>query len=194
MEWESDSPSQSHTYPGQGPRFPGRCNGWQLEFRDVEQSQGEGCCWLWRDRWRGFEEGNCGGKCLWRKAKQPWKQGNTAESRVAGGAITIASLSPQPASGSWTIERVAHQMPDALNYRLGPQPGGPFRCLMCLNYRVGPQQGELSMCLACRTTEKDLRPGSHVSAWISGRSYWEILSKQASWLPATRGLKNTDRP
>ena len=36
-----------------------------------------------------------GGKCLWRKARQPWKQGDTAESRVGGGVITIASLSLQ---------------------------------------------------------------------------------------------------
>ena len=35
-----------------------------------------------------------GGKCLWRKARQPWKQGDTAESRVRGTASTIASLSP----------------------------------------------------------------------------------------------------
>ena len=28
----------------------------------------------------------------WRKGRQPWKQSNTAESHVAGGAITIASL------------------------------------------------------------------------------------------------------
>ena len=35
------------------------------------------------------------GKCLWRKAGQPWKQGDTAESCVGGGAITIASLPPQ---------------------------------------------------------------------------------------------------
>ena len=34
------------------------------------------------------------GKCLWKKAGQPWKQGNTAESRIGGGAFTIASLSP----------------------------------------------------------------------------------------------------
>ena len=34
------------------------------------------------------------GKCLWRKARQPWKQGDTAESWVGDGAITIASLPP----------------------------------------------------------------------------------------------------
>ena len=31
---------------------------------------------------RGHEGGNCGGKCLWRKAREPWKQGDTAESHV----------------------------------------------------------------------------------------------------------------
>ena len=43
---------------------------------------------------------DCDGKCLWRKAKQPWKQGDTAESHVAGGAITIASFSPQASISS----------------------------------------------------------------------------------------------
>ena len=37
------------------------------------------------------------GKCLWRKAGQPWKQGDTAESCVEGGAIT-KPLSPQMAA------------------------------------------------------------------------------------------------
>ena len=36
----------------------------------------------------------CGGKCLWRKAEQPWKQGDTAETCVESGAIRIASLFP----------------------------------------------------------------------------------------------------
>ena len=40
---------------------------------------------------KGGEGGDCGGKCLWRKARQPWKQGDIAESRVEDGAITIAS-------------------------------------------------------------------------------------------------------
>ena len=41
-----------------------------------------------------------GGKCPWRKARQPWKQGDTAESHVEGGAITIASLPPHACTGS----------------------------------------------------------------------------------------------
>ena len=64
---------------------------WSLGI--VEQSQGEGCSWLQRDGSRGCEGGDRGGKCLWRKAGQPWEQGDAAESHVARGAITIA-LSP----------------------------------------------------------------------------------------------------
>ena len=44
---------------------------------------------------------DCGGKCLCWKARQPWKQGDIAESHIGGGAITIASLSPcMPASAA----------------------------------------------------------------------------------------------
>ena len=113
MEWESDSPCHSHMYPGQGHRPPRRHSGWELVHRIVEQSQGEGCCWLQRDGPRGCEGGDCGGKYLWRKDRQPWKQGDTAESCVVGGAIAIASLSLHASIGSWT-----HQAPDTLNYRV----------------------------------------------------------------------------
>ena len=43
---------------------------------------------------RGDVREETGGECLWRKARQPWKQGDTAESCVGGGTITIASLTP----------------------------------------------------------------------------------------------------
>ena len=69
-------------------------------------------------------------KCWWKKARQPWKQGNAAESHVRSRAITIASLSPQASTSTWTIERLAHQTPDTLNYKVGPHPGGPFKCLI----------------------------------------------------------------
>ena len=47
-----------------------------------------------REMDREDEREETGGKWLWRKARQPWKQGDTAESQVGGGTITIASLSP----------------------------------------------------------------------------------------------------
>ena len=43
---------------------------------------------------RGDVREETGGKCLWRKARQPWKQGDTAESLAEHGAITMASLTP----------------------------------------------------------------------------------------------------
>ena len=51
------------------------------------------------NNWRDVR-GDCGGKCLWRKAGQPCKQGDTAESCIGGGAITRASLSPHASIGS----------------------------------------------------------------------------------------------
>ena len=158
MEWDSDSPCHSHTYPGQERWSPGRHNGWELEFR--EQSWGEGCCWLWRDRLRACEGGDHAGKCWWRKARQQWKQGNTAESHVGDGAIIIVSLSPHASISSWTIERLAHQTHDALNYRVEPHPGCSFKWLMCQTKSRTPARGAPSMCLLHWTTEKDPRPGS----------------------------------
>ena len=65
--------------PQRGTQVPltdAAAGSWSLGI--VEQSQGKGCCGLWRDRARACEGGDCGGKCLWRKARQTWKQGNTA--------------------------------------------------------------------------------------------------------------------
>ena len=153
MEWESGSLCCSHTYPRQGCRFPRRCSGWELEFRIVEQSQGKGCCWLWRDRLKGWEGGDCGGKCLWRKAGQPWKQSDTAESRVGGAAITIASLSPHTSIGSWTIQRLAHQMPDAVNYRVGPTQGTPLSD-WCTDLQSRTPARGTSLCVWCAKQQR----------------------------------------
>ena len=114
----------------------------------MEQSQGKGCCWLWRDRLRGCEGGDCDGKCLWRKAGQPWKQGNAAESHVGGGAITIAFLTPPTSIRGWNSRESdpSHTWGTELQSR--PQPGDP------------------SMCLMRQTTEKDPRQGIPLSAWM----------------------------
>ena len=169
MEWEQTVLAAAiHTLDRDtGPLEGTEAGSWTLGI--MEQSQGEGCCWLWRDGSRGCEGGDCGGKCLWRKAGQPWKQGDTAASHVEGGAITIASLPPHACTGSWTIERLAHQAPDALNCRVGPQPGCPFKCLTCQSIAEDPSQGGPSMCLMHWTTEKDPRQGSPLGAW-TGRA------------------------
>ena len=126
MEWESDSPCHSHTYPWQGRRSPGRCISLELDFRDCGAVPGLGLLLTVERRIgsRGCEGGDCGGKCLWRKARQPWKQGDTAESHVGGGVITIlSSLTWHASICSWVTEGLAYQTPDTLNYRAGPTQG-----------------------------------------------------------------------
>ena len=48
----------------------------------------------------GREGGDLKGKSLWRKTRQPWSQGDTAELRAGDGAITVVSLSPHASSDS----------------------------------------------------------------------------------------------
>ena len=67
---------------------------WELEFRDCGAIPGRGLL-LTVERPRGGEEGDCGGKYPWRKARHPWMQGNTAESCVGGGATIASSLPTQ---------------------------------------------------------------------------------------------------
>ena len=144
MEWESDSPWCSQAKPGQGWGSPGRCSGWEVEFGECRAISGREVLWLWRDGLRGCE-GDCDRKCLWRKAGQPWKQGDTAESCIGGGSITIASFSPQASISNWTIERLTHKMPDTLNYIVGLHTGCPFKCLMHWSKRRTPIRGA-SLC------------------------------------------------
>ena len=141
---------------------------WSLGI--VEQSQGEGGCWPWRDGLRGCEGGDRGGKCWWRQARQLWKQGNTAESRAAGDTITIASLSQQT-----SIRQLNNKATDQSNawctdLQSRIPAGGPLYVTDKSNTREGPQAREPSKCL-------------------NGQSYRESLVKEAFWLPATRGSK-----
>ena len=63
MEGESDSPWHSHTPDRDTGPLEGTVSGsWSAGI--VEQSQGEGCCWLQRGKPRGHEAAGCGGKCL----------------------------------------------------------------------------------------------------------------------------------
>ena len=141
---------------------------WSLGI--VEQSQCKGCCWLHRQI-----EG-MGGRRLWWGMPVEESQAATEARRCCWvtqrGWSHHHSLSPQASISSWT-ERLAHQTPQALNYRARPQPGCPFKCLTrpstekdprqggalyvpdVRDNREGPQAGGPSMCLMWGTTEKD---------------------------------------
>ena len=45
------------------------------------------------------------------------------------------------------MEKLANQVPEALNYRIGPQLGGPLYVPDMLNNREGPQARKPSKCL-----------------------------------------------
>ena len=121
--------SCSHTYPREGHRSPGGRSSWKLEFRGCGAIPGQGPLLTAERRIKG----------MWGRL---WWEMPVEESQAAmkvrwycsvmhgGGAITIASLSPHASIGSWTIESLANQKPDALSYRVGPHPGCPFKGLM----------------------------------------------------------------
>ena len=143
MEWDH-SPCCSRTYRRQGRRSPGRRSSWDLELRDCGAIPGRRLL-LTVERWiQGMW-----GRRLWRKARQPWKQDDTAESHVGGGAITIA---PLPTG----------QQPQLNNREAGPPNA------WCTELEEDPSQGAPSMCLTRWTTEKNPRQGSPLSDWTGG--------------------------
>ena len=166
MEWESNGPGHSHTYPGQGCRSPGMCSGWELEFRDCGAIPGRGLLLTAERQIKG----------MW--GRRSWWEMPVEESQAAVEArrycwVTRRGWShnhslppPQASLGRWTIEKPAHQTPEALNYRVGPHPGCPFNCMMRGSTEEDPSQEGPSMCLMHQTTEKDPRQGSLLSAWM----------------------------
>ena len=155
-----------------GPLDGTEAGSWRLGI--VAQSQGEGCWWLQRDEARGCEGGDCGGKCLWRKARQPWKQGDTAESHIGDWAFTIASLSPHASVGSWTMERLAHQTPDTLNSRVGPIRGVSLSA-WCANLQSRTPARGASPCAWCAEQQRRTQ-AREPSKCLKGRGYAERLA------------------
>ena len=139
-----------------------------------------------REMDRGLWGRRFGGKCLWRKAWQPWKQVDTAESHAGGGAITIASLLPHASISRWTVEWLAHQRPDTLEYRIRPHPGAPLSAWHTSLQSRTPARGPL--CAWCTKLQRRT-PGKGASKCLNGWGYGERLAKEAFRSPATRGSK-----
>ena len=165
MEWESDSPCCSHTYPRQ-------CSGWELEFRDCGAIPGQDCCRLRKDTERRI-------KGMWRRRwwwEKPVEESPAAvearryaQSCIGGGAITIASLPGHTSTGSWAIEAGPSNTWGTELQRRTP-PREPVYVPEAPNNREGPQARKPSTCL-------------------NGWSYRETLAKEAFWSSATRGEK-----
>ena len=86
---------------------------------------------------------------------------------------------PQASTSSWTIQRLIHQTPAALNYRVGPHSGFPFKGLMHRSTEQDPSQGGLSMCLKHQTIEMNPSQGSPLSTW-AGRATEKDWPKRPS--------------
>ena len=147
MERESDSPCHSHTYPRQGGRSPRRCSAWELEHRDCGAIPRWGLL-LTAERWA---------KRTW--GRRLWWEIPLEESQAAMEArwycwVMFRGWSHHPSLLLPTGQqrqlnnRGAVYLSDTPNYRVGPHTGCPFKCLM---------HG---------TTEKDLRQGIPLSAWM----------------------------
>ena len=140
MEWESDSPCCSHTYTGQGCSSPRRRSGCELQLRDCGAISGLGLLLTVERRTEG----------MW--GRRPWWEMAVEESQTAMearryGWVTWSgwrhhhSLSPhRPPICSWTIEKLARQVPDTLKYRVGPHTECSFKCLKNQTTEKDPRQ------------------------------------------------------
>ena len=108
-----NKPCHSPIYPREGHKSPGTLRGWELDHRGWRAHPEQGQLLTVRSQPEGMEGRDLSRECLWRKAGQPRRQGNTAESHTGGGAITVASLTPHTSASSWPIEK-------------NPREGGPL--------------------------------------------------------------------
>ena len=149
MEWESDSPCRSHTYPGQGHWSPGKCSGWELENRNCGAIPGRGLL-LTAERWI---EGMWGRRLWWEilveesqaamKTRQYCWVRHRGWSHHALLTPWHQQLSNREASPSnaWCPElqsrippRVPLKVPVAPKNREGPQAREPSKCLNWQSY------------------------------------------------------------
>ena len=150
-EWNNnhiDNPCCSHIYSGQGHKSPRKCSSWELEHRDWRAIPGQGLLLTAGRQPKGTGGRRSHGKCLWRKAKQTWSQGDTAESHTGDRAMSIAGLSPHIITGQWgPVQR------ETKTER--PQREWPFKCLMHQAAEKDPSQGGP---LSAWCAEKQKRP------------------------------------
>ena len=144
----TDNPCCSHIYSGQGHKSPRKCSSWELEHRDWRAMPGQGLL-LTAERQPKGTCGRCSGKCLWRKAKHTWSQGDTTESHTGDRAISIPSLSPHFITGQWG------HCPETETKTERPLREVPFKCLMHQAAEKDPSQGGP---LSAWCAEKQKRP------------------------------------
>ena len=69
-------------------------------------------------------------------------------------------------------------MPDALNYRVGPHPGRPFKCLMHQSTEQEPSQG-VPLYVPDALNNGEGPQAREPSKCLNGQNYGERLAKEA---------------
>ena len=165
MERESDSPCRSHTYPERGRRSPRRKSGWEPELRDGR-----------RLRWEMPVEES--------QAAMEARQNCWVMRR--GWSLTIAALCPLTSMGSWAIEKLAHQEPEAWNHRVGPHPGAPLSA-WCVDLQSRTPASGSPLC-AWRGEQRGT-PGKGVLEMPGWVELWRKSSQRVLLIASCQRLK-----
>ena len=149
MEWESDSPCHSHTYPRQGHRSLGRHSSWELEFRDSGAIPGRELLLTAQRQIEG----------MW--GRRLWLEVPMEESWGAMEARQYCWVMP-----SWWRWSHHHSLshPNHQHQQLNNREAGPSNTWHIELQSRTPARGTLML----GTTEKDPRQGSPLSAWMRG--------------------------
>ena len=185
------TPCHSHTYPGQGYRFPRRHSSWELEFRQCGAIPGWGLLLIEERRMEG----------MW--GRRLWWEMSVEESQGAMEARWYCWVMHRGWSHHHSLS-----LPTGQHWQLNSREAGPlnawrtelqsrtpprvlFKCLTHLQSRT-PARGA-PLC-AWNTKQQTRTLGKTPSKCLNRWSYGERLAKEAFWLPATRGLKkDSDR-
>ena len=156
--------------PRQGPRSPGRCSSWELEFRDRGAIPGRGLLFTVERQIKG----------MW--GRRLWWEMQVEENQAAMEERLYCWVTCRGWSHHHSLYPPTGQHPQLNNRGAGPSiawhpepqsrnpASGPLYVPDPLNNREGPQAREPSKCL-------------------NGWSYGEKATKEAFWSSATRGSR-----
>ena len=159
MEWESDSPCPSPTYPGQGCRSPGRHSSLELELRDCGAIPGQGLL-LTAERWI---------KGMW--GRRLWWEVPVEENWAAMEARWYCWVTRR----GWSYHH-SLSLPTWQHQQLNNREASPESAWHTELQSRTLARGLPSMCLTHWTTEKDPRQGSPLSAW-TGRAKGKTIQR-----------------
>ena len=168
MEWESDSPCHSHTYPRQGCKSPRRCSGQELKFRNCGAIPG----------WGLLLTGARPTEGTW--GRRLWWEMSVEESQAAMEARRYCWVMHRGWSHHHSLSLPTYQHQELNNRQAGPSnpwlhwtteqdptQGAPLRAWYADLQNKTPAMG-VPLCTWHTEQQKNPRQGSPLSAWTGG--------------------------